>query len=89
MDHVGRVRGLEPLGDLLCDIDRLVLRDRAAVDPLGEVEPFDELHREKVGVLGVMQPVHRRDIRVVERTEQLGLAFEPREALRVARHDRR
>ena len=49
VDDALLVRLLERLGDLLRDRERLVDRDRAALQPLGEVLAGDELHREEVG----------------------------------------
>ena len=57
------------------------------MNPLGQGLAFDELHHQcaRRVFTGRHQPVDDRDIRVVQRREQLGLAFEPREALRIVR----
>ena len=47
MDDPLLVRFLEGLGDLPRDVDRLVDRNRAAADPLGEVLTLDQLHGKK------------------------------------------
>ena len=90
MDDALLVRRLERLGDLARDGDRLVDRHRPALQPLGEVLAEDELHDEhvggrRVGQRDLVERVEVGDARVVERSEQLRLALEAREPVRVGR----
>ncbi len=78
---------LERLRDLAGDVDRLVDRQRAALQALGEILARDQLEHQERGAVGFLEPVDRRDVGVVERGEQLGLALEARETLRVAGDD--
>ena len=48
MDDALLVRSLERVGDLAGDRQRLVDRERAGRDPVGERRPFDELHDDGV-----------------------------------------
>ena len=48
MDDALLVRGLERLGDLACDWHRLVEREQAARNPLGERLPLHKLQNERV-----------------------------------------
>src|SRR5262249_42213293 len=76
---------LERLYDLTCDRDSLVDLESAALDPIGERRAFDELQHERVNPARVLETVNGRDIRVVERREDLRFAFEARESIRIAR----
>ena len=49
MDDVLLVRGLEPVGDLLRDLQRLVHRKRATREPRGKVFAVHELHHQRMG----------------------------------------
>jgi hypothetical protein len=82
---VGR---LERLGDLQRDLQRLVPRERAAREPLREVLPLDELHRQEAHTVRFVKTVDRRDARVVQRRQQLRLALEAGQPLRALREHR-
>ena len=83
MDDALFVRRFERVGDLLRDRHRLVEGDRAALDTLGEIFAFDQLHDQRAGRSRLFEAVDLCDVRVVERGERLGLALEPRDALGV------
>ena len=90
VDDAVLVRLLERLGDLLRDRDRFVHGDRAAREAFREVLAGDELHRQEVegGAVGqrrALESVDVGDVRVVEGGEQLRLALEAGEALRILR----
>ena len=89
MDDALVVRLLERLGDLLRDLERLVDGDRAAREPLLEVFALDELESEERLPVGLLEPVDRGDVRVVEGGEKVRLALEAAQALGVLRHLRR
>ena len=63
--------------------ERLVERQRAAREPLGEVLALDQLHDEGADAARLLEAVDRGDVRVLERGEHLRLALEAREALGV------
>ena len=77
---------LERLRDLLGDLEGLVDGDRAPREPLLEVLPLDELEGEEGLPVGLLEPVDRGDVRVVEGGEEVGLALEAPQALFVLRH---
>ena len=94
--HVGRlqvavddallVRVLEGLGDLLGDSDRLVDRNRPALQSLREVLALDQLHDQDVRLRSVrerhaLEAVEVGDVGVVEGGQDLGLALEPGEPI--------
>ena len=88
VDDPPLVGGLERLDDLLRDGQRIVQRDRPAREPLGEVLPFDELHRQRAPSTGrgrVFESVDLRDVRVVERRERASFPVEPRQPFLVPR----
>jgi hypothetical protein len=70
------VRGFETVGNLSGDLQRLVERDRALLDALGESETLDELHDQRA----VLDAVVRGDVRMVEGGQHLRLAREARHA---------
>ena len=51
--------------------------------PLLESGPLDQLQHQRPGAAVLLQAVDLRDVRVVERREQLGLALEPGQPVRV------
>jgi hypothetical protein len=51
------------------------------VDPLRQVVTLDELHDEGVHATGFLDRIDRGNVRMIERSERLRLAFEPREAV--------
>ncbi len=79
MDDALLVRGLECVGHLLRDGDRLVKRHRPARQALREVLSLDELHHQRERRLD--DAVDLRDVRVVQRCQCLGFARESRDAL--------
>ena len=83
MDDPLLVRGFERLGDLLRDRQRLVERDRAARDALRQILALDEFHHERVHAAGLLEPVDRGDVGMIQRRERLRLALEPRQAFGV------
>jgi hypothetical protein len=84
------VRLFQGFGNLLRKRERVLERDRTALQALGQVLALDELHGEEVRGRAVRQrraleAVHVGDVGMVEGREQLRLTLEARQALRVAR----
>ena len=52
---------------------------------LGEVLAFDELHHDGVDTVCILEAVDRRDVRVVERRQQLGFALESGQVIGIGR----
>ena len=73
MDDALLVGGLQSLGDLLRDRQRLVEREAAPGDPVGERSPSTSSRTSARGV--VLDPVDRGDVRMIERREHLRLAW--------------
>src|SRR5262245_63003579 len=57
------VRGLEAFGDLPAEVDRLVERQRAALQPLLERLALDELEDEEARVADLIDAEDLRDVR--------------------------
>jgi len=74
---------LEGLRDLLGDLEGLADGNRALREALLEVLALDELEREEGLPARLLEPVDGGDRRVVEGGEEVGLAAEAREALRI------
>ena len=78
------VGGFKRLRNLARDRQRLVKGHRSLLDAIRERGAFDELHDERPGRTSLLEAVDLGDVRMVERCEQLGLALEPRQPLRIA-----
>ena len=81
MDDPVLVRGFERLGDLLRHRKRLVERQGAPRDSVGERRAFDQLHHQGVLAAGIFEAVDLRDVRMIEGREELRFAAEPCEAI--------
>ena len=86
MDDALLVRRFERLGDLPRDRQRLVERDRASRDPLGQRRrPRPAPSPARWSPSELLQAVDVRDVRMVQRREDFRFALEAREALGSAR----
>ncbi len=81
MHHPGLMRGLQRLGDLLRNRQRLVQRDRPLRDQVGEGRVFHQLQHQRSGAVCFLDG---GDNGVVEAGEDLRLPLEPGEAVRIA-----
>ena len=85
MDDALLVRGFERFGDLARDRQRLVQRQRPSRDPIGQRRAFDQFHHQRArSSRCFFESVDLGDVRVVQRREQLRLALEAREPIRIA-----
>src|SRR5581483_5084783 len=71
------------------DLDRLLRREAAFLEQLGERLPVEVVHDDEVAPALVADLVDLDDVRVVERGGELGLLLEASEELRVRRGARR
>ena len=72
--------GFERTGDLLRDPKRVLNRQRPAGHALCERVAFDQLENQKSRALDFFQPVDGRNVRIVQRCEDLSFPLEPRGA---------
>jgi hypothetical protein len=79
------VGGLERARDLPADLERLVDRQGAAPQALGQGLALDELEHEEAAAVRFLEPVDPGDVRVGEGGEQPRLALEAREAFGIGR----
>ena len=84
MNHPRLVRGLQRLGDLLGNRQRLIQWDRPLRDPIGQGRAFHQLQHERPRPLGFLDAVDGGDVGVVEAGEDLRLPRESGEAVRIA-----
>src|SRR5262245_4729549 len=82
MDDPGGVRGLERLGDLPANAERLLERKGPRCESLRECLTLHELEHEKWRFARVFKSVDRSDVRVIERSKRTRLAPEPSEPVR-------
>ena len=70
-----------------CTRDRqcFVQGNRTARDPIGDRLALDQLEHERVGLAAVFESVNRRDVRMIERGEELRFPFETSQAIGVER----
>ena len=85
MDDAGIVRGFERQGDLMRERQRLVGRNRALGDAIGERGSFDQFQHEGRLAILLLEAVDGRDVRVVQRRQDLGFPLESREACGISR----
>src|SRR5688572_11165418 len=83
VDDPRLVRGFEAGRDLAADVERLVDRRGTARHALGQVLARHELEREIQRVAVSVETVDLPDVRMIERSEDLGLALEPAQAVHV------
>ena len=86
MDDTLLVCRLEPLGDLEKERQRLLDRNRTALDPIRQRLTLDQLHDEKARVTVPLEAIQSRYVVVVQRGKNLGLTLETSQPLRVSRH---
>jgi hypothetical protein len=84
-----QMRLLERVGDLDPDLERLLERQRSALDSRGERLAFEILHDEEVGVALAADVVQRADVRMIERGNRLRFTVEALLHLRVVGEVRR
>src|SRR5262249_38258064 len=84
MDDPGGVRGLERLGDLPANAERLLERKGPRCESLRECLTLLELDSEMWRSARVFKSVDRSDVRVIERSNRPRLAPEPSEPVRVS-----
>jgi hypothetical protein len=81
VDDALRVRGVEGVGDLRRNGERVRQRQRPGSDPIGQRRPVDQLQHEGVRRAGVFEPVDVPDVWVIELGEDLRLAAEAPQAI--------
>ena len=79
------MRGFERVGYLFRDRQRLVERNCPARDPLRQVLTFDELEDERRDAVGLFEAVNVRDVRMVQRGEDLRFTTEAHQAIGIIR----
>src|SRR5262245_24734742 len=85
MNHASLVRRLERVRDVSCDVERLFDRNRSTLNALRQRLAFHQLENEEPRLTGLLDVVDRPDIGMIQRGENLSLALEPANPLRVAR----
>ena len=84
VDDVALVRGLEPVANLDRDRHRIVERQRAFLQSVGERIAVNVFHHDDRRVAVDFDAEYLRDRRMVERREHLCFALESTAALRIA-----
>ena len=85
MDDALLVRRFECVRNLPRDRQRVRRRDRSLRDPVGEGRPVDQLHDQCVPGPRILESVEVRDVRMIERREDLGFTPEPRQPVGIRR----
>jgi hypothetical protein len=83
VDDALLVRDFERVRDLLRNRQRVIEWDHALRDPLRQIVAFDQFHHQRAYVVSgfsrtFFESVDRRDVRMVERGEDLGFALKTR-----------
>jgi hypothetical protein len=77
------VCGVERLGDLAGNEERVLEWDGSEAEAFGEGVAFDEFEDERVAVAVGFEAVDCADVRMIEGGKQLGLAAEPGNTARI------
>ena len=83
MDDVVLVCELEGGGHLLRDLQCLRYPEWTGGETLVEILAIHQLHHERGRTAGFLEPMDVRDIRMIERRQQLGFALETRKSIRI------
>ena len=95
MNDAVLVRRLERRGNLLCNGNRVIDRNRSLRDPIRERRTVNQLEDERAyepakagpDAFALFETVNRRDVRVVERRQNLSLALEALEPVGIEREE--
>ena len=79
------MRGLQRLGDLTRDLERVVDREGTALQAIGQRLSLHQFHHQQVTSVILLKIVDDGDVGVVQRGEQLRLALETGDAVRFGR----
>jgi hypothetical protein len=82
MDDAPQVSGVETVGNLLRDRECLIDRYGTSAEALRQVLALDELHDQRP----ILDPVYVRDMRMIQRRQQLGLALKTRQPVSIRGH---
>ena len=85
MDDPFLVRGLERLGDLTGDGERLGDRQRSSTQAIGQRRSLDQFEDQRRDAVRFFETVDRADVRVIERGEEPRFAREAGAALGIDR----
>ena len=78
------MRTLNGIRNLPSNMERLLNRNRTLCDALNQGGTLDQLHYQGDDVVGVLQAVDVRDMRMIQGRENLSLTLKPREAFRIS-----
>ena len=75
MRHPGPMRAVQRIGDLRGELQRLIQRERAALDARRQRLALHVLHHHVAGAILVADVVEHADVRMVQRSNGAGLAL--------------
>jgi len=79
------MRTLNGIRNLPSNMERLLNRNRTLCDALNQGGTLDQLHYQGDDVVGVLQAVDVRDMRMIQRGENLSLALKPGETFGISK----
>jgi hypothetical protein len=79
------MRGFERVGDLPGKGQRLVDRNGPSRNPLVETLTVDKLKDEELRTVTFFEPIDLRDVRMIQRGQNLGFAAEPGDTVGIVR----
>ena len=80
MDDTSLVTCFESRRNLPRDGERFLDRDRAFLDSLCQRRSLDQLEDERLHPVRFLESMDARDVRMIQRREELGFTLEPRES---------
>ena len=81
MDDPFLVSGLDGLGDLSGNHERLIERNRASSNPIRQCGALDEFENQGPNAVGLLEAVDARDVGMVQRRKHLRFSQEAPHAL--------
>jgi hypothetical protein len=89
MDDAGFVSGFERVRDLPRDRQRFVKWNGSAGNPIRQSRPLHQFHDESARAARFLDSMDRRDVRMIQRSQQLRFARESGKTVRIRHHRRR
>ncbi len=84
MHNPALVRVFQCFANLLCNRQSVCQRDRRFCDAIDERRSFHQLHNKRMHAGGIFKTINRCNVRVIQRGQDFGFAFEPARAFCIA-----
>ena len=83
MNDIFTVRGIEPGGNLLRDLDRVTEWNRSAPQPICQRLSLDEFEDQRRDAVPLLDSINRGDVRMINCRQRSRFAIESRESVKI------